>query len=900
MSFSKLNLSTHLAFPVTAVRTTLREALASVRAGRREPRRRRSTLLEESARNGLGRFFQTTTTMRCPSPSPLYPAPQEDVAAYVAASLECACATTMEAAIGVFGDPAWAALNLRRPGLQRGNVLTGQHFQVALRKDPRLQPVCAGHDVLLAVLNGFLDHSLAELLGTPVLASAAAAGGEGEGGDGAKDNSRWARKRDDAITDVELNLVLKRLNPSYSLGSDALLLLAALHRETLSLAASALRQARVQAGQDAAGPLAALIPAPIQNRCAEAGLLALSVLRGTVQLSPNVALRFVLLRTGGVPQGPGRPAGKDGSGGAGAGSGGGGGGGGASTSGGGYAVTLSRREQLHEAMSAACKQLHFEDRKAAVFLFRGSAIEGSLSADDLGIIRSGVIYLVQRQWWDFQRREEARRGVLTSTKSNDAAVRGFKEKATSRVAAAVAQTYSPGASGAALLDASMRSDPGTGEDDAGSYAAGGSALASTVQTGDDGSIGGAASSMAGGAALPSRLPRLSGTTRLARVRGLPEPTRQLDFNGAAPGAAAAAAVTASAHLTSSPQRPGRAGLGGAALSPPAGGGRILLDKSPYLSPARPGLGRNGTSPRVFVTTGDEDHPGARGGARSTSPRGRAGAAGGGGGGVEIPFKVAKALLTAATTALARIDEHSPTVASATDLLTAALRAAGDAAEGTTPLDLKSLKGAAAAIQAAGKDLLAAVSAVEGAAAKRSVQEQTRRYAERMTKPTAAAPAPAPAPARGTVSPVRRLGAAAPSSEASGLLQMRQRAQESLRALEKASASAGPAPSPVASPVRGRPAGPTNGSPEAKAAALNRLKSRSPPPQAALPAPSPAPSPPPAPAPAPTWERGEDYQPAPIVQVKISGAVLSSKLKFAPSRRRSSAGGAGGAAAHAPA
>jgi hypothetical protein len=57
----------------------------------------------------------------------------------------------------------------------------------------------------------------------------------------------WARRRDDAITDVEVTLLLKRIHPGFSLGNDALLLLTALLRELLRLLRDALAAAGARA-----------------------------------------------------------------------------------------------------------------------------------------------------------------------------------------------------------------------------------------------------------------------------------------------------------------------------------------------------------------------------------------------------------------------------------------------------------------------------------------------------------------------------------------------------------------------------------------------------------------------------------------------------------------------------
>lgn len=51
-----------------------------------------------------------------------------------------------------------------------------------------------------------------------------------------------------------------------------------------------------------------------------------------------------------------------------------------------------------------------------VFLYNGKPVAASDSAAELAMVPSSRVFVVDAKWWAFRRREEARRGLLTSTR----------------------------------------------------------------------------------------------------------------------------------------------------------------------------------------------------------------------------------------------------------------------------------------------------------------------------------------------------------------------------------------------------------------------------------------------------------------------------------------------------
>lgn len=703
-----------------------------------------------------------------------------------------------------------------------------------------------------------MDSTLAELLGETVTSdnNNLAVATDYNNDSSPNQNAKWGgRKREDIITDVELASVLKRLNPSYTLTSDALLLLTVLYRESIHLLVHFnTDEQHLTLDNVHTNLLRLLIPPPLHARCIEAGTLALGILQGTVQVAPSVNLRFIHLRTsipgGKLPDKPNQ----------------------STNAGGGYLVTLSRKEFLHETLSAACKALHFEDRKTTIFLYRGMVVEGNHTSDDLGIIQKGTIYVVNKQWWDYQRREEARRGVLTSTKSNDAAVRGFKEKATSKVALAVQQSYSPNSS---MVD--NAGDTNIDEQDHSS-------------TGEP-----------------------SNVSRLVRMRGLPEPSagKKLDFQSID--------TNISPHRSISPTR--------------------NRNTSPHT------ISLNRTNQRSISNSPNRTRNNSGTDNDTASPRLTSKSSANGGNLVELPYKIAKGLYLVSNSSMQKLEETLPILqGSAISLNSAIQDINGNVTQNngvaSVLLDIKAYKNAAMLIQTTGKELLVAITTIENTASKRAVQEQTRKYAERVSSKSinnannrSTSNINRPSNGRtGITSPSKVISSSSSSNPyAQSLSPLKQRAQDQLQKLEKSIANSPNQPlttnsprtiSPTKRPVPispsltthqyssttilSSPSGgkvsshipqptnqvtssvpasniPSRTSPEAKQATLNRLKGKGPPPGVSM-------------IPQPrrsitnpsnqqltttvVWDGpGPEYNPAPIPQVKISGAIFSSKLRF---------------------
>jgi hypothetical protein len=629
----------------------------------------------------------------------------EEPSVVLAAQLECEIIALVETAMAVQSDSAYAALNNRKSSTaasNRGVLLSAQHLQVALRRDPKFLPLSSDTNdtkQLMSVLDEFLDQGLADVLQIKLPASLAqkqeqfgdTAGDANEGGVASgisATQNKWSRRRDDVITDVEFSSLLKRIHPGYFFGSDALMLLTALMREILTIFASkmikvgALRVA--ENVDDLASCIGGVVPPSLKKRCNDAGGLALAVLRGTLVGSPNVTIRFVLLKLA-----------------ASTGGGGGGGGGGTTSSSSsgsgvtssaastsdpklGYAVTVPRKESLHEVMLAASKRFHFEEKKAAVFLFRGNAVDGTQNADDLLIVASAVVFVVQRQWWDFQRREEARRGVLTSTKSNDAAVRAMRTNASSKVALTVQQYVTGPQPGVSDLDAANSDDGGSG--------LGGSGRRSEVSA-----------------------PRGRQATRsVSPVRGRASPSLESHGPGRETSLPATSnskngAINPASPYNMSPRPGGGVGLGGRSLGP----GRSLL-VIPELNSSPSSKAIKGSA---SVAISD-----------SLSPRK----------GVEVPIKFAKAIHATAGRAIDALNLALPELVRAQYLVDqtfpGGLESASQNEEMTEILDLRSLRKVGTIIENTGKEIRALVTSLESVTAKKAVQAQARKFASTKRPP----------------------------------------------------------------------------------------------------------------------------------------------------------------------
>ncbi len=553
------------------------------------------------------------------------------------AALESLAQSVMEASISIISDPKYDHLVRDNRQQQQQLRLNNSHLQVAFRVDSRLEALCERLPLLHDVLNQFLDGYLAEVLRrgkldasggelessgglndthqsglgatggtTPALSPSQSrlptattdriptdsglfgsrrpgSGGTADGfdrpsvsadqrrpgdadrgstgpgsvagsangeyvemSDDAARERVWTRRKEDAVTEAEMTALLKRLSPVHTLSHDALLLLGALHRELLVLLSERLRDAALPASppnvETANTVLGGFLPPALLTRCTDAGNLALSLLHGTAALPDHVTLRFQLLRN--------------------------------TSFAGHYSCTVLRTAQLNDQFAAACKAFH-EDRKGFVFLVRGLSVPPTATADSLCVLRSATVFVMHRQQFDYIRREEARRGVLTSTKQNSAAVRDFKSKASSKVAAAL-QLYSQSPvkgpvvasrsaaaaqAGNGTTDGSAIVAEGTGE----AAATSASAAADTVAVASPSVVG------AGTAARRSYKPvTASPSTKLPKLSKLPP------ILHASGGAAMSGEVEASTAIASHARR--------LLVTPEAGQPRSLTDKAGPRSP----------------------------------------------------------------------------------------------------------------------------------------------------------------------------------------------------------------------------------------------------------------------------------------------------------------------------
>ena len=90
----------------------------------------------------------------------------------------------------------------------------------------------------------------------------------------------------------------------------------------------------------------------------------------------------------------------------------------------------TKNQAIFEHMS---RKLHFE-LADVVFVYRGQTLSVDAQPTPLLTTATGsAIFIVSKKWWNHRRRDDARRGMLTSVRSNENAVKQFKAQAVSRV-----------------------------------------------------------------------------------------------------------------------------------------------------------------------------------------------------------------------------------------------------------------------------------------------------------------------------------------------------------------------------------------------------------------------------------------------------------------------------------
>ncbi|DBA02611.1 TPA: hypothetical protein N0F65_011983, partial [Lagenidium giganteum] len=305
--------------------------------------------------------------------------------------------------------------------------VTIYHIQVALRGHDDLAQVLSHVESASVVLECFMDDATSKalyqrnLIGTRQAKHLRAADENEEELLRLHERMRseWQRREDDPFTDVDFATVLKCVHPAFTLAYNATMLLSALVRELLNEMCD---RANIDAVQRRVPP--ELYPedlyAPLTDvffSVGETGKLmektaseCLERFRLQSRHSKTLSLRFrVYLGANGnavqaLRSSPFHTLGN-----------------------------VARDAPFSQLLPQMCKKCHLDAPSTVVGIYRGHQLEPSTTPGMLSMPMGAVIFLVSKKWWDHTRRNEARRGLMSSLRPQDALVKSLVESSESRV-----------------------------------------------------------------------------------------------------------------------------------------------------------------------------------------------------------------------------------------------------------------------------------------------------------------------------------------------------------------------------------------------------------------------------------------------------------------------------------
>ncbi|RLN21196.1 hypothetical protein BBJ28_00007273, partial [Nothophytophthora sp. Chile5] len=395
-----------------------------------------------------------------------------EAAVYCTATVEAFCDALFTAAIKELSESAGARVG------PIDTKITVFHLQVALRSHSELAGMLKRVESAAMALEFFLDDATSRALYERKLIASREAKHlssgsssplpyEREGTTGgdtqtaeeeqelirrhARTRSEWQKREDDPFTDVDFAMVLKCVHPAFTLSYNATMLLSALVRELLNEVCAradldALQRRRqppellledlqrplaeVFCGV-ATGDMATLEMGPLGTQIANTASEGLARFRLQSQRGKTLTLRFRVHRAGsstalqplhvlsGVPRDA--P----------------------------FSQLLAQMRKLsHLPTDGGRRGGAFSGAGDLVAIYRAHQVEPTATPAALAIPSGAVVHLVARRWWDLTRRNEARRGLLSSQRPQDALVRSLvagtesKVKKELRTAAATGE-YSP-------------------------------------------------------------------------------------------------------------------------------------------------------------------------------------------------------------------------------------------------------------------------------------------------------------------------------------------------------------------------------------------------------------------------------------------------------------------------
>ncbi|KAF1325478.1 hypothetical protein FI667_g9155, partial [Globisporangium splendens] len=93
---------------------------------------------------------------------------------------------------------------------------------------------------------------------------------------------------------------------------------------------------------------------------------------------------------------------------------------------------VARETLFAQLVPQMCKKCHV-DAAAMAAIYRGHQVELLSSPQTLSMPTGAIVYLVAKKWWDHTRRNEARRGLLSSLQPQDAQMKSLVETTESKV-----------------------------------------------------------------------------------------------------------------------------------------------------------------------------------------------------------------------------------------------------------------------------------------------------------------------------------------------------------------------------------------------------------------------------------------------------------------------------------
>ncbi|TYZ68230.1 hypothetical protein PybrP1_005508, partial [[Pythium] brassicae (nom. inval.)] len=346
-----------------------------------------------------------------------------EAAVYCTASVEAFCDALFSIIVKSVHEEAAAGV------APLDTKVTVSHIQVALRSHEDFAQLLARVEGAALVLEFFLDDATSralyerELLATPDAKHLRGGSRSTAGDSGASDDelirlhertrAEWQKREDDPFTEVDFATVLKCAHPAFTLAYNATALLSALVRELLN---GVCDLAQVEAVQRRAPPELCLedVEAPLARifhvgatgaQIARTAHDCLERFRLRSRKGSTLTIRFRVFFSGPAqpPQNP--------------------------------PLALSnvpRETPFAQLLLHMCKKCHV-DAAAMAPVYRGRQVEPQSTPATLSMPTGGVVFLVAKKWWDHTRRNEARRGLLSSLRPQDAQLKSLVQSTESKV-----------------------------------------------------------------------------------------------------------------------------------------------------------------------------------------------------------------------------------------------------------------------------------------------------------------------------------------------------------------------------------------------------------------------------------------------------------------------------------